>query len=385
MKHGEDKTYRSGTGGLAILAGCLLCGAAAAPTGRAADAPWQGRILAMTGDDRQPVEVRNAEGEAVLDPYYAFDRKGLALVDMDYSLRLEGGLFYGEATREYLGEALKNSGNAVTVGLFIRPRTLKADGRGCLAAYGEPDGEPLLAVWQEKDALSLALAAPEPVVVPLLEMESVEPFHLAVAIGRDAIVWYRNGTRVGTAAGYNGDIAGWPPGIPFFGNARKGAQPWRGRLEFFELHSRALSPDGIRAMYANAMDEIKSRPAMPSITFEGVLLARSKYPKPWDPGYTYSEVLSIGEYRIEKLIGGEYAGEKIRVAEWMYVDRVFLTNSRKTVGSRHVLTVERLDRHAHLTTTERADTLELDLDAEVHYARGPIEPLPPDQQPKGGK
>ncbi len=341
----------------------------------------------MTGDDRRPVEVRDADGEEVLAPFYEFDRKGLALVDVDYSLRLEGGLFYGEATRDYLHEALKNSGNAVTLGVYIHSRTREKakEGRSCLAAYGDPDKMPLLAVWQDNDALVFTLAADESVEIKLLRMPDTEPFHLAVAVGRDGIAWYRNGKRIGAAAGYEGDIAGWSPGIPFFGNAHKGAHPWRGRLEFFELHNRTLDQDEIQAMYAKAKEEIKDRPGIPSIAFEGELLARSKYPKPWDPGYTYSEVLSIGEYRIVKLISGEYAGEKIRVAEWMYVDRIFLTNSRKAIGSRHALTVERLDRHAHLTTTERADTLELDLDAVVHYARGPIEALPPGQQPKGGK
>lgn len=368
------------------LASCLLS-AVAASDAQGAETPWRGRILAMTGDDREPVIVRDADGEAVLDPYYEFDRKGLALVDMDYSLRLEGGLFYGEATREYLGEALKNSGNAVTLGVYVRPRKRAATGeaRGCLAAYGDPEKTPLMAVWQDKDKLVLTLGADKPVEIKLLQIENKAPFHLAVAVGPDQITWYRNAVRGGKAEGFKGDMAKWPAGMPFFGNARKGAHPWRGRVEFFELHNRTLNPEEIQAMYANAKKEIKGRPGMPSITFEGALLARSEYPKPWDPGYTYSEVLSVCEYRVEKLVSGEYTSDKIRVAEWMFVDRIFLTNSRKPVGSRHRLTVEPLDQHAHLSTIERADTLELDMDAEVYYARGPIEALPPDEQPKGGK
>lgn len=344
---------------------------------------WQGCVLAMTGDERAPVVVRNASGAEVLDPYYAFDRKGLTLVDADYVLRTEGGLFYGENTREYLADALKNSGNTLTLMLYLHPRTLNQVQRGCVAAYGDPNGVALLALWQEKESLLLTLNGERPQTLKLLKLESLEPFHLAVVVSHDQVLACRNGASAATLPGYGGDMAKWPDGIPYFGNAQKGTAPWRGSIEFLELYNQALEPSALKLRYEHAVGEIKNRPARPVITFAGTLMARSEYPKPWDPGFTYSEVLSICEYSVEKVIAGEYSGKKIRVAEWMYVDRIFLTNSQKKIGSKHCLSVDQLDQRSNLTTTERADTLDLDVDAVVYYAPGPVEPLPPDQQPKG--
>jgi hypothetical protein len=129
-------------------------------------------------------------------------------------------------------------------------------------------------------------------------------------------------------------------------------------------------------------EALRQRPAPARIVLEGTLLARSDYPRPWDEGFTYRDVLSLCEYRVDRVARGAYKGARIRVAEWMYVDRIFLANSATAIGARRTLEVEELDANPQLSTTHRADSLDLDMDAVVYYDRGPLEALPASQQPK---
>lgn len=367
---------------LRLVVGLIFCSAVA--FARVEQKVWQGCMVAMTGNDRAPVAVHDAAGNEVLDPYYAFDRKGLTLVDSDYVLRCEGGIFYGEDTRDYLALSLRNSGNSLTLGLYLHPRTLESKIQGCIAAYGDPKDLPLVSLIQKENKLLLIInEAKEPKVIELCALENLDPLHLMVSVSGREIIAYRNGAKCGNWPGVSGDITQWPAGILFFGNANNGKFPWRGSFEFFEFYNKALDHAAVKTRYDHAVAEIKNRPPRATITFEGILNARSEYPKPWDPGFTYSEVLSICEYSVEKVLSGEYSGKTIRVAEWMYVDRIFLTNSQKAIGSVSRLTVDQLDQRSNLTTTERADTLDIDIDAVVYYAPGPIEALPPDKQPEG--
>lgn len=341
-------------------------------------------MLGMTGDDRAPVAVRDADGSEVLAPYYAFDRKGLTLVDSDYLLRTEGGYFYASATKEYLAPAIKNGANQLTVAIRILPRVVETAAPATIAAYGELDKEPLLEIWQKGKEIGISLNAGEVArSQTLLTLENAKPLHLAVIITPEAITWYRDAVEVGKADGFKGDTTAWPAGIVFFGNAASESRPWLGEFEFFEFHNQALDAAAITKLHEAAVKEIGNRLEVEPVTIEGTLLARSEYPKPWDPGFTYTEVLSICEYKVDKVISGDYKGEKMRIAEWMFVDRIFLTNSQKAIGSKHTLTVVELDQQPQLATTEQANTLELDIDADVYYAHGPVVALPADKQPKG--
>ena len=132
------------------------------------------------------------------------------------------------------------------------------------------------------------------------------------------------------------------------------------------------------------LDEIGKRRPVPRIELEGTLLATSKYPMPWDEG-AYREALSVSEYKVNKVLRGEFKEDKIRIAEWVYLDRIFLTNSSRKIGATRKLVVEQLDVNPQLSTIERANSLELDMDATVYYDLNPLEALPENEQPKETK
>jgi hypothetical protein len=344
---------------------------------------YHGLILEMTGDDRRPVNVWNSNGKPVLDPYYAFEKKGLALIGRDYSLRLEGGRFFSGGAEEYLGVDLQRADGELTLTACIQPATLNQD--GCVIGYGPPRGKPLFVLTQEKDALTFTLGASESRKIKLLELKSAEPLHVVLSVGKKEIVFYTNGQKTAAFPGNDDDFSAWEKGILFFGNDITGAHPWRGAIERASLYNKSLTPEEASAAAGPVLEEIRKREPVPRVEFKGTLLAQSKYPMPWDEGFTYRDVLSINEYKVNAVIQGEYKEEKIRVAEWMYVDRVFLANSQKKIGTEYKLIVERLSANPQLSTIQRGNTLELDLDAVVHYDLGSLEALPESQQPKQEK
>jgi len=342
---------------------------------------YRGQLLAMTGNADSPVKVWDPDGKPVLDPYYFLDKKGLALVDRDYTLRLEGGCFYSGGTDEYLGGALRSSGGELTLSAYVHPAAASQEGTGCIIGYGPPRGDLLFALMQDKNVLTFNLGAAKPRKIRLLELKAAEPFHLVVTVGKQEVVFYRNGEKVGAHPGIRGDCSGWANGILYFGNDRSGARPWRGWVELAALHNRALVAEEAAKAAAAVLEEVRKRQPVPRIEVEGALLSRPKYHVPWDEGFTYREALAVCEYRVTKVVQGEFKEDKIWVAEWMYVDQIFLTNSRKEIGSKHRLVVERLDVNPQLSRTETAEPPNRDIDTVVYYDLSPIKALPESQQP----
>lgn len=342
---------------------------------------YRGLLLEMTGDDKRPVNVWDASGTPVLDPFYEFAKKGLALVDREYALRLEGGCFFSAGAEEYLGAGLQAAAGEWTLSAYVQPATSSQAGTGCIIGYGSASNL-LFALRQEKDALTFQIGATASEKIGPSPLKSAAPFHLAVAVGAKEIVFFLDGAKVGTRPGVAVDFAKEEEGRFYFGNDGSGTHPWRGMLERVALHNYMLAPKEVKDAAAAILEEIGKRDTPPRIEIEATLLSRSEYPQPWDKGFTYREVLSVCEYKVNKVIRGEYKQERIRVAEWMYVDRIFLTNSQQAIGAQHRLEVEPLDANPQLSTTHRADALDLDMDAVVYYNRSPLEALPENRQPK---
>jgi hypothetical protein len=349
-----------------------------APVARPA---YRGLLLEMTGDEKRPVNVWDASGTPVLDPFYEFAKKGVALVDREYALRLEGGCFFSAGAEEYLGAGLKGAAGELTLSAYVQPATASQAGAGCIIGYGSASNL-LFALRQEKDALIFQIGATASEKIGPSPLKSAAPFHLAVTVGAKEIVFFLDGAKVGTRLGVAVDFSKVADGRLYFGNDGSGTHPWRGMLERVTLHNYMLAPKAVKDAADAILEEIGKRDRPPRIEIEATLLSRSEYPQPWDKGFTYREVLSVCEYKVNKVIRGEYKPERIRVAEWMYVDRIFLTNSQQAIGAQHRLEVEPLDANPQLSTTHRADALDLDMDAVVYYDRSPLEALPESRQPK---
>jgi hypothetical protein len=320
----------------------------------------------------------------VLTATGTFDRKGLALFTRDYGLRLEGGWFYSGAVEDHLGASLKNGAGELTLSAFIQPAAAAQEGIGCIVGYGPPKGELLFALVQEKDALSLRISptGAEPYKAELCRLKDAAPFHLTVTVTKEAVLVYRDGKKLAAQPGIKGDFSGWANGILYFGNDRTGKLPWRGGVELATLHNRALTAEEAAKAAAAALDEVRKREAVARIEFEGTLLSRPKYRMPWREGFTYRDVLAVCEYKVDKVISGEFKEPAIYVAEWMYVDQIFLTNSRKEIGSKQRLTVELFNINPQFSEVERGEPSKRDLDRDLYYDLGPLVALPESQQPK---
>jgi Concanavalin A-like lectin/glucanases superfamily len=345
---------------------------------------YRGPLLEMTGEEESPVKVWNPQGKRVLDPYYELEKKGLALVGKEYSLRLEGGSFLSGGAEEYLGGGLRNAAGELTLCAYVHPAAADQKGAGCITVYAPRGGDPLFALMQEKDTLTLKISAGQPAAVTIAKLKSTKPFHLAVTVGKKQIVFYRDGKKAGTHSGIKGDFSAWKDGRLYFGNNQKGTRPWRGRIEKAVLYNKALGADDVAKLASAVLEEMRDRESAPRIELIATLLKRSTYRMPWGEN-TYREALSVCEYQVKKVIRGKYTEKKIRVAELMYVDRIFLTNSRKKIGTEHRLVVEEFDDNPQMAKIERGDSLDLDIDAGLYVELSPLQALPKNQQPKPKK
>jgi hypothetical protein len=62
----------------------------------------------------------------------------------------------------------------------------------------------------------------------------------------------------------------------------------------------------------------------------------------------YRHALVVNEYEIVKVVEGQYAQQKIQVAQWAIRDGRVLADAKKSPGSVVKLTVERFDAHPEL-------------------------------------
>ncbi|MCW8129501.1 MAG: LamG domain-containing protein [Planctomycetota bacterium] len=343
---------------------------------------YRGPLMVMTGDEAAPVKVWNAQGEPVFAPYYAFAKKGLGLIDRNFGCRMEGGCYFSAGAEEVLGAGLDASHGEFSLSVCLEPRDPAAAGEGCIIGYG-PEGKPArFALTQRAEGYGLTLGEGAGKAVRFKEKPAAKPVHLVVTSGKHEITLYVNGVKSESLKNLVTDLPPWGPGLLWIGNDGVGAHPWLGQLERVMLYNKTLTSEEAKALADAFFAAAKERPPVERVEFKGTLLAQSDYPKPWDEGFTYRDVLSVREYKVDEVVHGTYKGKKIRVAEWAYVDRIFLANSQKKIGQACRLVVEPLDANPQLSTIQRGDTLEMDLDAEVFYDLTPMQALPEDQQPK---
>lgn len=343
---------------------------------------YRGPLLVMTGDEAGPVKVWNAQGEAVFTPYYALAKKGLGLTDRNLGLCMEGGCFFSAGAEDVLGAGLAISKGEFSLSAYVIPKDPGATGDGCIVGYGPAGKSTSFALAQHTDGFRLKFGELANETVQFHEKPAAHPVHLIVTADKGEITLYTNGVK---SEAQKHQIAGsrsWGQGLLWIGNDGTGAHAWHGQVERVTLYNKALSAEEAKALADAFLKEAKERPAVERIEFKGTLLAQSRYPKPWDEGFTYRDVLSVSEYKVNEVVRGTYKSEKIRVAEWAYVDRIFLTSSQKKIGQTCRLLVEPLNSNPQLSTIQRGDTLEMDLDAEVFYDLTPIQALPESQQPK---
>jgi hypothetical protein len=272
--------------------------------------------------------------------------------DRNQAMVLDGGSYYFSGLLDQIANAVRKT-HELSVELTLTPATNNSDRAGCVLSYG---------VSQVRDRLMFHLNGS---AVELCSLPAGEASHIVVTYKPGQLVCYRNGQAVFASDKVKGDLSGYPSMPMNIGNNLDG-QVWRGTVEGVALYSRALPADEARANFDAYRQLRDSRPRVESLELDARLLSSSEVPtlKQIEP---YRQALIVNEYEVKRLIRGQYATPKIRVAHWAMLDETTQPIARLAVGQDIKLLVEPLVDQPQLADQYTSNTLEDDFDLPVYY------------------
>jgi len=301
------------------------------------------------------------------DLTFSLERTGGALLDRDYAMVVDHGIFKAtEETGRRVNQALQ-SANQFSLEATVTSRVTDAGialpivslGLGRLAN---------LQLVQKGDHLALAIMSGRGYssVEPLMAVSSGVMMHVVVTYSPGRLVAYKDGAEVLSTDQVQGDFFHWDPGRLAFGYTNH-EQAWEGTIQGVAIYGRMLDPSEVAENYDRFSRKWAARRTVESLTVEGRLVQASAVPslKEISP---YREALSVNEYEVLSVSGGEYPGSSIHIAQWSILDGETLPGSRP--GDIASLRVERLTDNPQLESVFVSDTLGPG-DHQIFYAAGP--------------
>ncbi len=353
---------------------CLLIGLL---TTSATDAAWpsnrDGILFALQNGDfvRFPAFALDAEGKEILN--YAPGQRKSALFGPHYELVLHGGSCHARNVGAHMAAAVAKA-NAFSLEAWVtvakkaneqNARIVSFDnGKGSINFELAQDGKTLQcrglgAATEGGDADGLNWVN----LGPLPESSS---FHLLISCGDGSLIAYIDGKEVHRAACR--DLSGWVPGELVFGDGVDQMHNWAGRLEGIAIYARALSAAEAAADAAFWKAEAAKRKPVPQVHLRGSLVQKSEsHP---DKMGSYSRAIGLFEYKIEKVIDGEYDSDSVFVFHWTVMNRELQPIDGREKGKTYELLVEPMDMHYELEPELQFDSLDWDYDAPVYYDVG---------------
>jgi hypothetical protein len=119
---------------------------------------------------------------------------------------------------------------------------------------------------------------------------------------------------------------------------------------------------------------VKENKPVPQYVIEATLINASTIPEPNKTVYPRS--YSIHEYKVDKVLSGDFTGKTLRVAHWTEMNNQLLKAATYKVGQTVTLTLEPFDAHPELEQEEVFNTLKQDLDAAQFFDTAPLQLLP---------
>ncbi|MEI7903218.1 MAG: LamG-like jellyroll fold domain-containing protein, partial [bacterium] len=293
--------------------------------------------------------------------------RGRALVGRFYELFCDGGSFYAKDAGQWVGLQVAKSG-AFTVEVTLTPAETVPKARGVVFAFDDDKGEDV-ALLQDKSGLSLRLAGGQP--VHLFAPEAGKPVHVLVACGKEKWAAYRDGQPAGTGP----LAAGTPPWGArqlVMGASWSGAEPWRGRLEGVALFPRVLTAEEAAGEAAAIKAVQAARKPAKTVRLQGTLV-RQAITSSLEQIRPYTRSLTVAEYKVGKVLAGDWKPPTIRVLHWMIMDGKRLPIADRKPGAAVELDVEPLDEHPQLESCRR-DEIEDDTDADLFYCESETNP-----------
>lgn len=262
----------------------------------------------------------------------------------------------GEAGKK-IGRTLADSGLA-TVECTLSPAGKQ---RGTILAFISR-GNPVLTVEQDGDTLVVVKNSGQKSLRWPGLLKIGESHHLALLFDGSSVELFSDGTSIGKEplsmnfktlavdAFTLGDRAG----------------EWYGTLENIAVYNRLLAAADIKGHARSADIRRTQRPPSPAsaLVVEGTLLETTEIPSPDSIG-AYRRALVVNTYSLDRLVEGEYAGDRILVAEWAILDREVVKAYRNSPETERLM-LEKFDDHPELEgERQMMDIFEPDL--EMYY------------------
>jgi hypothetical protein len=353
------------------LAAGLWLGVAANPAVAEQAPAWPkvpGAVFALRdGNPVTPVVAFDAKGRDLM----AFNcaPRGRALLGRFHELFCDGGSFLATDAGTWIGMQVARSSGTFTLEAMLTSAAAPPESPGVVIAFGDDKAEDA-ALVHDKSGLSLRLGGAQPIA--LFAPEAGKPVHVVVACGKDKWTAYRDGKPSGSGPLAGGTPA-WGTRQLVMGAAWSGADPWRGRMEAVALFPRALTADEAAGQAAASKALQAGRKPATTVRFKGTLVRQAKTSdiKQIQP---YTRSLTAAEYKVEKVLAGEWKQPTIMVLHWMIMDGKRLPIADRKPGMSLALSVEPMDQNPQLESCRRDEMTDGDLDAEMFYCESETSP-----------
>jgi hypothetical protein len=290
---------------------------------------------------------------------FPVERHGLARLDHHHRMVLGGGTFTASWEASEAIVAGVRETNELTLEATLVPAALRQNAP-ILALSGGARDRSNLVLAQEGRELVLRLAlARRGVARETLRLGPLQPgrgTHLLVSYRPGRLIALRDSRIVLDAGAVQGDFFRWRPRPLVFGGEARSPVTWSGLLEGVAFYGRFLEEDEARENARRALEKAATRPRVPTLRIRGELLARSHTPTLREIS-PYREALAVYEYRVERVLAGDFDGEVVRVAHWVILDGETLPVSRSAEGELVELTLEPFAANPQLESVFLSDDL----------------------------
>ena len=349
---------------LSALTAGLCLGAALKPALATAQTPeWPkapGAVFALrNGSNITPVLAFDTKGRDLMA--FNLATRGRSLLGRFNELVCDGGSFHAQDAGTWAGQQVAKSG-AFTLEAMISPAATAPQAPGVVLAFGDDKGEDA-ALLQDKTGLSLRLGAAKP--IELFASDAGKPVHVLVTCGKDKWTAYRDGKSAGSGT-LTASPPAWGARQILLGAAWSGADAWRGRMEAVAIFPRVLTAEEAAQQAAASKALQDGRKPAATVRFKGTLVRQAKTSS-LEEIRPYTRSLSVAEYKVDKVLAGEWKQPNIIVLHWMIMDAKRLPIADRKPGAEVELSVEPLDQNPQLESSRRDEISDVDLDAVLFY------------------
>lgn len=307
-------------------------------------------------------------------------QRGRALHGRHFEWLCDGGSFLAAQGGEWLGAQVRKAG-AFSIEATLDPRSLGGAGPAVAWSFGT-DKETLAAIAQLGKRWVMQFKGGEE--IGLFARDTDAPFHLVLSVGNGSWQAYVDGKAAGNGT-VKGNPADWGAGKVALGALPSGQETWRGRIQGVAVYARVLTPQDVAKQAAAMKAELDVCQPIKPLKFNGTLVRQAQTSELKDI-LPYTRSLTMAEYRVDKVLDGEWKQPTILVLHWAILDSVRLPLAERRPGEKVELSVEPLEGHPQLEPHRRDELPDADLDASVFYCESDREDDEPslDESPRSG-